>query len=736
MKKLLVGLLAGCMATASFAETTVLSMGFEGYTQTNTDVAVVGLETVFPAYGDVGFSYTLDNGVAWVGPNPEANGNTSSQVLSAGGGTINTSRSFMLFEGGAQPVNGMRISYDFYNEGNSSNGDEGVRMGFRNSGDTGSGFWLRNDRDGLIKLNGQNQEASNAGQDVWQHLEGTLIQTTGVGTYDFVWSITNLETGVEVASGVMSDQSPGVFSTGQSTGLASEMVDPNDAGGFIPNVDNITVTLLSDPLPPLSLSGSMTNLSEVALEWTTGLFADTYNVYRATTSGGYGTPLKTVVSELSYVDDTAVLGETYYYVVTSVVGGDESAFSTEFSIQTDIIPPGAPVNLAIATNMALFQLTWDKNIEPDLASYSVYRSTTSGSYGEPIAVGLTNNVYNTGAPTVGDTYYYAVTASDITGNENDVNESEEVFGAIANAESRLFFVLADGDIYGFNSIASNGWSTIDAQFVTNGTLLAHIPEYADYQAFANLPNREIYGVDAGGDVLHWSNVADFLSGPGTATTVASGTYAPEVGSTERIHGASYDPNTKGFYTTLESAVNPPDGDVALYSNVTAFINNTSYLTNESVYGGNVANFYYGGGDVPNNAAGSYTNVSGNLPYMQLPGSGGIEGWVTLDAYIALPENRSFQLAGFSGDRTVVGAFAVLPTITSVGDVTITPLSSTELELSWVAESLGTYAVQADGNLQLPPSWTNLVSDIEGIDGTLSVTTTVSGALSFYRVSGE
>lgn len=701
--------LAACFIAGGIAAqgaTTVLETGFEGYVQTNTSAAIDGLVDAFPS-GDTGDSFTAGAGVQWVGANPDTTGNSSTQVLAGGDQSDNFNQGIVLFDGGSQSVNGLNISFDFYNAGSNGNANEGVRVAFRNSANDASGFFIRNDRDGTCKINGTDDPTPNAGQDTWQHFSGTFVESTPgvVGSYDFTYVLTNLETGVEITSGILASQAPGAFADGYSAGLFLEIADPNDPVGFTGMVDNVSVVLLTDVLPPASLDASLTNGTDVALSWSGGFLANTYNVYRSTNSGSYGAALATGISGTSYVDGTTESGKTYYYVVSSIDASlNESGFSPEVAIQTDTQPPAAPSNLVIATNMAMFELTWDANAEPDLASYSVYRSTTSGSFGAPLASGLTTNAFSTGAPTVGESYYYVVTATDTIGNESV--GSGEVAGSVSDAGSKLFFVLADGDVYGFNSIASNGWSTMAAGVMTNGTLLANIPAYSNYQAFANLPNWEIYGIDAAGDVLHWSNVADFLTGEGAATTVATGTYAPEGASTERIHGASYDPATKGFYTVLEfDGGGAPDGDVALYSNLTDFVSNTPYVTNVATYGGNKANFYYGGGDVPNNV-GSYTNISGNLPYFQVPGSGQIESWVSLEAYIDGPGSRSFQLPDFSGDRTIVGAFAVLPAITAIGDLAIVPLGANDYELSWAAEELGTYALQVKDNLVFG-SWSNM-----------------------------
>ena len=62
-------------------------------------------------------------------------------------------------------------------------------------------------------------------------------------------------------------------------------------------------------------------------------------------------------------------------------------------------------------------LTWNPNTETDLAGYKVYVGTASGTYGAPIDVGnvTTFQVVNLSQ---GQTYYFAVTAYDYSGNES------------------------------------------------------------------------------------------------------------------------------------------------------------------------------------------------------------------------------------------------------------------------------------------------------------------------------
>ncbi|MBU6435812.1 MAG: fibronectin type III domain-containing protein, partial [Nitrospirae bacterium] len=73
-------------------------------------------------------------------------------------------------------------------------------------------------------------------------------------------------------------------------------------------------------------------------------------------------------------------------------------------------------------------LTWNADTAIDLAGYKIYRATTSGGYGAPIAT-LTGSITSyiaTGLQS-GTTYFFVVTAYDSSGNEstrsNEVSKS-------------------------------------------------------------------------------------------------------------------------------------------------------------------------------------------------------------------------------------------------------------------------------------------------------------------------
>ena len=86
---------------------------------------------------------------------------------------------------------------------------------------------------------------------------------------------------------------------------------------------------LEAPPSPTGLSATSQD-GAIALDWDAVSEADTYRIYRSTSSGvdASGSPLDTGVGSADYVDDTAENGTKYYYVVTAVAtDGEESAES-------------------------------------------------------------------------------------------------------------------------------------------------------------------------------------------------------------------------------------------------------------------------------------------------------------------------------------------------------------------------------------------------------------------------
>jgi hypothetical protein len=160
-----------------------------------------------------------------------------------------------------------------------------------------------------------------------------------------------------------------------------------------------------------------------------------YNLYRGPERGRYEeTPLnKEPLTSTSYKDTAVANDRTYYYVVRSVDSPvppwSESLDSAEAAATPkDRTPPAKPAELTVVPGVDRVFLTWNENKERDLAGYNVYRSTQSGKGYKRLAdKPLMRTTYSDESVKSGNTYFYAVTAVDKSGNESARTEEKKVY---------------------------------------------------------------------------------------------------------------------------------------------------------------------------------------------------------------------------------------------------------------------------------------------------------------------
>ncbi|MGA0899189.1 MAG: hypothetical protein ACO3SO_02150 [Luteolibacter sp.] len=239
-------------------------------------------------------------------------------------------------------------------------------------------------------------------------------------------------------------------------------------------VDIVSASTLS---APAGLAAT-TDGAQVVLNWNDTTNATSYSVYRSTSSGGpYGAAIATGLATSDYTDNTVSTGTTYYYVVTASDGSTESANSAEVSIPV-VIP--APTELTRIQGDSVINLDWADSTSPIFASYSVYRSTTSGSGYASIASGLTTSAYSDDTVTNGTTYYYVVRAVDNVASSESVNSAEvsgtpyaavagstlyahldgSVSASVTKDGSDIVSLWADQTANGFNATSTGGVGTV------------------------------------------------------------------------------------------------------------------------------------------------------------------------------------------------------------------------------------------------------------------------------------
>ncbi len=185
-------------------------------------------------------------------------------------------------------------------------------------------------------------------------------------------------------------------------------------------------TGLSAPAAPSGLEATPQD-GAAQLSWGAVDDADTYRVYRSTSSGvdGSGSPLDTGIGQSSYTDETAENGTEYVYAVTAVASeGGESAESDP-SEEAEALPFAVPSGLEGTSRDSEVALSWQGAAGAD--TYSVYRSTSStdGAEGDPLATGIAETSYADTTAENGTKYYYRVTSVNPNGTESSASGEVE-----------------------------------------------------------------------------------------------------------------------------------------------------------------------------------------------------------------------------------------------------------------------------------------------------------------------
>lgn len=244
------------------------------------------------------------------------------------------------------------------------------------------------------------------------------------------------------------------------------------------------------------------------------------------------------------------------FTVTLTVTDDGGATDDDVTSATivDTTAPAAPSALTGTAGDAVVGLNWANNGEADLDGYTVYRGTSSGGpYSALNGSLLSASDYSDATVSNGTTYYFVVTASDVTGNESAY--SSEVAGSPAastggaevwinefhydnSGTDRNEFVEIAGtagtDLTGWTIVAHNGSDGTAYKTVTlSGTLSNQQGGFGTYDAvFSGLQNGAPDGFALVDDT---GTVVQFLSYEGSFTAVggaANGLTSTDVGVSE------------------------------------------------------------------------------------------------------------------------------------------------------------------------------------------------------------
>jgi fibronectin type 3 domain-containing protein len=114
------------------------------------------------------------------------------------------------------------------------------------------------------------------------------------------------------------------------------------------------------------------------------------------------------------------------YVVKVGEGDAQSDLSNEAAITPlDTFAPAAPAALTAVPSTASIELVWERNTEPNVIGYRVYRALGSGPL-ELLADGQVLPAYSDHKIEAGKTYRYAVSAVRSNRKESKLSDAVEV----------------------------------------------------------------------------------------------------------------------------------------------------------------------------------------------------------------------------------------------------------------------------------------------------------------------
>ncbi len=277
-------------------------------------------------------------------------------------------------------------------------------------------------------------------------------------------------------------------------------------------ISGILTPPCSIPAVPTGLTATANGSNSILVDWN-DVPSDSYNLYRATVSGGPYTPIASGLLISQFVDTTVVGGTEYFYVASAFNDpACESAFSNEDSATAfgDCTIDPTFAGLQSVTNFVVggscgLRLAWNAgsaNCGTTLV-YNVYRATAPGGPFTLLAPCVTQLFYDDTAVVSGTAYYYFVRAEDDTsgnggpcnsGNEDD--NTSTLSGAVGAGVVTVFEDDFDGtqfpgDIWSFRSLPGPGscpgfltqWYRPETGFCSGNAMASNnqsaSPAYAD-----------------------------------------------------------------------------------------------------------------------------------------------------------------------------------------------------------------------------------------------------------------
>lgn len=300
--------------------------------------------------------------------------------------------------------------------------------------------------------------SANAGSLSYKWFRGAVgYKATQLGNNSATLNLVNVTTESSYWVEVSDDQGSS-FSNGADVSLGGAPLDPPDPPQNLTATDGVS----SGP---------------VALNWTAGLRATSYRVYRNTLNNSGTATLLGEVSVTNFNDSTAAPFVTYYYWASSVNSTGASNYSGSDSGFRTLAAPGG-LSASDGTSGVHVALSWQAS--PGASGYRVYRHS-SNSFGDSAMIAnVVDSSFNDTSGDASTVYYYWVEAY-TGGGSSTVTGPDTGFRTLSPPTN---ISASDGTSENFVSIT---WETADG---ASG--------YRVYRHLSNLPGSSVQIGDVSG----------------------------------------------------------------------------------------------------------------------------------------------------------------------------------------------------------------------------------------------
>jgi fibronectin type 3 domain-containing protein len=161
-----------------------------------------------------------------------------------------------------------------------------------------------------------------------------------------------------------------------------------------------------------------------------------YTVYRKSLFSMI--PIATVENATFYNDTNVFYGFTYYYSVSANNIGGEGPLANEVTAKM-VSPPGIPWFITISRGVTHCRLDWYEPFSSGsspITNYRIYKSAVSGEDVFLVEIGNTTT-YNDTDVTIGNTYYYKISARNIGGEGELSEEVTAIMGTLPGAPTKV-----------------------------------------------------------------------------------------------------------------------------------------------------------------------------------------------------------------------------------------------------------------------------------------------------------